>query len=488
MPKHCHLSLFKGTLLLFGGDLVIFSLSLLAGCYFGSALLPPVQDFLAQIKGSLLFLGLAYFGIFYLADLYDYYQDFRQLPNLLRVMVCALVGAGLALITFLLLNRFLPGRYLLLFQVISFTLLITLWRYMFSTAAMPVRLRRPALVVGAGRAGQEIAALVQLHPASGLEIKGFVDDDPHKIGCLFRGLPVLGTTGQLQSLIRQHRVKYLILALAPEKAPQLLSTLTSLHLNGCRLLDTLGLYEVLRKKIPVEYLSDSWLFLAILNRRRWFYRVGKRVFDLLVAGSLLLLSWPLWVAIMVAIRWDTPGPVFFRQSRLGQNGKPFKILKFRSMYHDSATIEPRWTVLNDPRVTRVGRFLRRTHLDELPQLLNVLQGDMSLIGPRAEWDVIGRNFREKVPVYRPGRRAGDPPGTKVLCGYQDRLPYYHYRLMVKPGMTGWAQVMLPYAGSSLEELKKKLEYDLYYLKNMGFFLDLAILLKTVRIVLFGKGK
>jgi lipopolysaccharide/colanic/teichoic acid biosynthesis glycosyltransferase len=143
---------------------------------------------------------------------------------------------------------------------------------------------------------------------------------------------------------------------------------------------------------------------------------------------------------------------------------------------------------NDPRVTRVGRLLRRTHLDELPQMLNVLKGDMSLIGPRAEWEVFAHKAREKMPEWRPGRRADDPPERKVFCGHRERLPYYSYRLMVRPGITGWAQIMQPYASSSLEDLREKLQYDLYYIKNMGFFLDLIILLKTVRIVLLGKGK
>jgi lipopolysaccharide/colanic/teichoic acid biosynthesis glycosyltransferase len=249
-----------------------------------------------------------------------------------------------------------------------------------------------------------------------------------------------------------------------------------------------GLYESLAQKLPIEHISDAWLFLSNLKQRKPAYRLGKRLFDLAVAALFILLTWPLWLVIMAAIRWDSPGPLFFRQSRLGRDGKPFQIFKFRSMYHEPERARGVWTVANDPRVTRVGRFLRRTHLDELPQLLNVLKGDMSLIGPRAEWEVFAQQAREKVPEWRPGQRAGDSPGTRVLCGYRERLPYYNYRLMVRPGITGWAQVKHPYAGSSLEDLKEKLQHDLYYIKNMGVFLDLAILLKTVRTVLLGKGK
>lgn len=292
----------------------------------------------------------------------------------------------------------------------------------------------------------------------------------------------------LPKLMRRHQAKLLVIAITHDKSPELFSVLTNLHLNGCRLVDMPGLYEILAKKLPIDHISDAWLFLSSLSKRKAAYRLGKRLFDLIVASFVVLLTWPLWLIIMAAIRWDSQGPLFFRQNRLGQDGQPFQILKFRSMYHDPERSEPRWTVPNDPRVTRVGRLLRRTHLDELPQLINVLRGDMSLIGPRAEWEVFAQEAREKMPTWRPGRRAGDAPGTQVLCGHKERLPYYNYRLMVKPGMTGWAQVMFPCAGSSPEDLKEKLQYDLYYIKNMGFLLDLAILLKTVRIVLFGRGK
>ena len=149
---------------------------------------------------------------------------------------------------------------------------------------------------------------------------------------------------------------------------------------------------------------------------------------------------------------------------------------------------PRWAVRNDSRVTRVGYLLRKMHLDELPQLINILRGEMSLIGPRAEWDVFAHKCQELVEECRPGGRVTDPPGHEVTVEYRERIPFYSYRLSVRPGVTGWAQVMFPHAGSSMEDLKEKLQYDLYYIKNMGFLLDLSILLKTIRIVLFGHGK
>ena len=150
--------------------------------------------------------------------------------------------------------------------------------------------------------------------------------------------------------------------------------------------------------------------------------------------------------------------------------------------------KPRWASPNDHRITRVGRILRKIHLDELPQLINIIRGQMSLIGPRAEWEVFAQKSQQVVEEWRPGRRANDPPGFQVLMRQREQIPFYSYRFLVKPGLSGWAQVMFPYAGSSMEDLKEKLQYDLYYVKNMGLLLDLSILMKTIRIVLFGHGK
>jgi lipopolysaccharide/colanic/teichoic acid biosynthesis glycosyltransferase len=230
-----------------------------------------------------------------------------------------------------------------------------------------------------------------------------------------------------------------------------------------------------------------WLLIHSLNSNKVYYRHFKRITDLVLASLGLALTWPLWVLIALAVKLDSAGPVFFGQERLGKDGKPFRILKFRTMVNDAEKGGPQFACHRDPRITRVGRLLRLTRLDELPQLYNILKGDMSFIGPRPEREVFIREFQQAVPELREGRRASDPHACNVLCGYKERIPYYSYRLLVKPGITGWAQVMHTYA-ATLEETKEKLQYDLYYIKNMSLLLDLAILLKTIRIVLFGSGR
>jgi lipopolysaccharide/colanic/teichoic acid biosynthesis glycosyltransferase len=201
----------------------------------------------------------------------------------------------------------------------------------------------------------------------------------------------------------------------------------------------------------------------------------------------LALTWPIWLLIAGAIKLDSPGPVFFSQERLGQDSEPFQILKFRTMINNAESNGPQFASRRDPRVTRVGWFLRKARLDELPQLYNIVKGEMSFIGPRPEREVFIREFQQLIPLLREGHRSTDPPGSQVICAYRERIPYYSYRLLVKPGITGWAQVMHSYS-ATLEETKAKLQYDLYYIKNMSAILDLAILLKTIRIVLFGWGR
>jgi lipopolysaccharide/colanic/teichoic acid biosynthesis glycosyltransferase len=300
-------------------------------------------------------------------------------------------------------------------------------------------------------------------------------------------VPVLGKSDQLKELVDQHKISMLVLAITHEKSPTLINALTRLAFNGCQLVDMPNLFEYLTAKVPIDYITDIWLFLHNLNRSRLMYRQFKKVTDLAIALCGLALTWPLFILISVAIRLDSPGPVFFRQERLGKDGKPFQIVKFRTMVQDAERFGAQWACQNDPRITRVGRILRKLRLDELPQLINIFKGEMSLIGPRPEREVFIREFQEPRAEIRQGRRANDAPGTKVICNMQERLPYYSHRLVVKPGLTGWAQVMYPYA-ASLEDTREKLCYDLYYIKNMGFFLDLSIVLKTIRIILFGRGR
>lgn len=242
--------------------------------------------------------------------------------------------------------------------------------------------------------------------------------------------------------------------------PGLPQRLVRLHFAGVPTY-TLELYhELVWRKIPIYRINQIWLFQGgfSLAREPFFERL-KRVSDVFLALVVLLLSAPLVALAAIAVYLDDGGPVFFRQTRIGRHHQPFTLFKLRTMRQ--APGGALYTATNDPRITRIGRFLRASRLDELPQLWNVFKGDMSMIGPRAEWNVL-------------------------VADYEKKIPCYHFRHLVRPGITGWAQINYPY-GANLEDTVRKLEYDLYYIRHYSFQLDAAIVLKTIHVMLFGKG-
>jgi exopolysaccharide biosynthesis polyprenyl glycosylphosphotransferase len=476
----------KWSLLLLLGDIVAFCLAVPFGILWTSK---PTEAwfFLDVYRVQLLEIGITYILVLYVANLYDHYQDYRRHENLSRVILSCLAGTLVVLLVFCFPKWRMIPRNFVEWHAVGFVWLVALWRYTFSTAALPRRLQRKALIIGAGRAGRQMAQAIQQNPDSGVGLVGFVDDDPQRAGETIQELPVLGTSREIEELSKQHPVGLVVVAITHEKSSPLISTLSRLAFQGVPLMEMSGLYELLTGKVPTDHISDTWLFLQSLNKRMLYYRHIKRLIDLVLAALLLAVTWPLMILIGAIVKLDSPGPILFRQERLGQDGKPFQIIKFRTMIKDAESNGPSFASIHDPRITRAGRVLRRVRLDELPQLYNILRGEMSFIGPRPEREVFIREFLEPVPVFLEGRRAGDPPETHIVSGYRERVPHYSYRLLVKPGVTGWAQVNHHYT-ATLQETKEKLEYDLYYIKNMGFLLDLAILLKTIRIVLFGRGR
>jgi exopolysaccharide biosynthesis polyprenyl glycosylphosphotransferase len=474
-------------LILLAGDLVMFVLSVSFGLVLSRETFSSPWFFIVVFETPLILMGLTYILVLYVANLYDHYLDFRRRENISQVILSCLIGTLVVAILFTSSIRHMISRNFVEWQGVAFVWLLALWRYSFSTIALPLRLQRKVLIIGAGGAGGEILKVINQRQNSGLVVTGFLDDNPQKAGTVIDGAPVLGNSAQLDEVFTQHKIGLVVMAITHTKSSTLLSNLVRLSLKGVQLIDMASLYEFLALKVPIDHISDAWLFIHTLSAAKVYYRHFKRLTDLLLASLGLALAWPLGLFIAAAIKLDSPGPVFFRQERLGKDGKPFRIIKFRTMIRDAEKSGPQFADRRDPRVTRVGRLLRKTRLDEIPQLYNILKGEMSFIGPRPEREVFIREFLQPVPDLQEGRRATDPKGCQVLYGYKEHIPYYNYRLLIKPGVTGWAQVMYPYAATR-EETKEKLQYDLYYIKNMSLLLDLAILLKTIRIVLFGWGR
>jgi exopolysaccharide biosynthesis polyprenyl glycosylphosphotransferase len=224
---------------------------------------------------------------------------------------------------------------------------------------------------------------------------------------------------------------------------------------GINFLDFATAYEIITEKVPVSTISKIWFLENLKEGEKKIYDKFKRVFDVFLSFLILILTSPLWPFIVLAIKIEDKGPVFYKQERVGKNKKIFKLIKFRSMVPQAEKEGPKWAEIEDQRVTKVGKFLRRFHLDEIPQMINVIKGDISLVGPRPERP----EFVEKL---------------------EKEIPHYNLRHIIKPGFTGWAQIKFRYARSVMDSLEK-FQYDLYYIKNRSLFLDLKILLKTFNL-------
>lgn len=274
---------------------------------------------------------------------------------------------------------------------------------------------------------------------------------------------IIEPQGSLTETALKLGIDEIVVALSERRGGSMpLRQLLDCKLYGVRVVDIATHFEKTLAQIKISHVNAGWLIFGDGFNQGVFRTSVKRVFDILFSSLILLLALPIMAITALVIKFESRGPVFYRQERVGLNGKVFEVIKFRSMRTDAEKDgKPRWATVNDDRVTKVGRFIRRVRIDELPQLLNVLRGEMSLVGPRPE----RQYFVDELVA---------------------KIPYYAVRHSVKPGVTGWAQVRYEY-GSTIEDSVEKLQYDLYYVKNHTLFLDLLILLETVAVVLTGKG-
>jgi exopolysaccharide biosynthesis polyprenyl glycosylphosphotransferase len=343
--------------------------------------------------------------------------------------------------------------------------LTLIWRLIFIRIYKSTGQRRRMLLIGAGKAGQTLAELYQSLGTRSFNIVGFIDDDQAKVGRSFQGLPVLGTSDRLVDLIDAYRVSDLVVAINGEVQGATFQAILDAQERGVDITRMPTLYEEMTGRVPIHHLESDWIIRSFVDEVRvsGFYDLFKRVVDILggLAGMVILAV--LFPFLALAVAADSGFPVFYSQLRLGRGGSVFRIYKFRSMYQKAdPELSTRTTMENDPRVTRVGNFLRKSRLDELPQFWNVLRGDMSLVGPRAE-----------VP--------------DLVAEYQKQIPFYRARLLVKPGLTGWAQINYGYV-ASVTETGIKLEYDLYYIKHRTISMDIQIILRTIGTVIRRTGR
>jgi len=403
-------------------------------------------------------------GCLYYADLYDLrlVADRREL--FVRIVQALAAASFVLAVIYYWAEDLVIGRGV--FVMASF-LVITLaiaWRLAFEWISPRVRPRERLLLVGTNAAAVTLAReLYDRRHELGVEIVGFVDPDPAKVGASLINPGVVGTIEDIPAIVRENDVDRVVVSLADARGKLPMEKLLEIKLSGVSFDHLASVYEEYTGKIAIDNLRPSWLIFSSGFRKSLFLAGSKRFLDIVLAIVGFIIGLPVMLLVALAVRLTSRGPVLYHQTRVGRHGSHFTVHKFRTMRPDAeATTGPVWAAkAGDPRVTPIGWMLRRTRLDEMPQLWNVLKGEMSFVGPRPE---------------RP----------EFVSELTQQIPYYGQRHVVRPGLTGWAQVRYTY-GASTEDALQKLQYDLYYIKNLSIPLDLFIILDTVKTVILRRG-
>lgn len=443
-------------LLLFWGEVLVVVLSFIA-----ALMMRLGPDFVLRIRHShaIYKIVVITFLVLLCLNALDLY-DFDRMPSrsdtysrLLIVMgVFSFLLAGLDYMF----PRFLPGRDTLVVGLLILTLALIVWR---STHAWLMKLsflRERIYLLGDGERASRLVRALRLHPELGLDVAGWTHE---KRSASFSG----DSSGAnlIESVVKA-QVNRVIVALNDRRGALPVRELLDLRLKGIKVENATDLLERISGTIEVDGLYPSWIVYSKGFRLKTEHLILQRIIGIVTSLVLLILFLPFFPVIAMAIKLSSPGPIFYRQQRVGLGGIPFDSYKFRSMRQDAeVSTGAVWAGDNDPRITPVGKWLRRTRLDEFPQIWNVLRGDMALVGPRPE---------------RP----------EFVSWLTREIPYYQLRHVIHPGITGWAQVRYGYTGS-LQESKEKLKYDLYYIKNTSLGLDFVIILRSIKIVLLGRG-
>jgi sugar transferase (PEP-CTERM system associated) len=424
----------------------------------GATIPADLQPLLPKaIAFSLVMLGLMTAGGLYNMEWHGSLRDM-----LTRLGLSFGLGLAVMSLLFLVFPELLPGRggFLLSFGLALSGILAS--RLLFNRWPRFGSLKTRVLVLGTGsRAAHIEACLTQRGAACNVQVMGYLPmgGSHHFID----HARILDTQESLAALATRLRIDEIVLAVRDRRSGGIpVADLLECRLQGVQIMDLSSFFERENGHLQLDSMNASWMILAEGFHQGMLRDTAKRLFDLVISAAILLGSLPAMALTALLIKLESPGPVLYRQERVGQGGKSFTILKFRSMRADAEHDgKPRWASQNDSRVTLVGRFIRRTRIDELPQIFNVFFGDMSFVGPRPERPYFVQDLTQNIP-------------------------YYGVRHTVKPGITGWAQVRYAY-GSSVDDAIHKLQYDLYYVKNHSLFLDLMILLQTAQVVLWGKG-
>ncbi len=465
MMSICHHHISGKSILLMGLESFLFVAALLCGVQIRfwsdpEAIYTYIQN--PAFVFQTLVVVITFQACFYYGDLYNVSalrppsRQFVSLGNSLGIG-CLILGVG-----YFIFPNLLIGRGVFFISILFAGTFVLLTRMAVERAWPVAASGQKVAILGTGALAQTVASAIADRSDQGLRLVGFIaagtEPAPNGDGMV---KPALGAADQLEAIVERYGVSRLVIAVQDRRGRLPVDSLVKLRTRGIRIEDAHTAVSSLTGRVWLGLVQPSWFIFSSGFSRSPLLLSLKRVADVCFAGVGLAVGWPLMLLIALAIRLGSRGPVIFRQTRVGLNGRHFEVLKFRSMYADAeAHTGARWAAEDDPRVTRVGWFLRKFRLDEIPQFINILRGDMSFVGPRPERPVFVEQLRSQVP-------------------------YYDQRHSVRPGLTGWAQVEYSY-GASVEDAIRKLEYELFYLKNMSAFFDLVIVLKTIRVVLRGR--
>jgi sugar transferase (PEP-CTERM system associated) len=400
---------------------------------------------------------------FYYNDLYDLSAGYSAVERVLRVEQSLGAASLLLGLLYFMFPSLLLGRGVFIIGMVLVTALVILSRKLLDKAWQLTAPIQRVAILGTGQLALELARELTRRDDLSMKLEGFVGgagpwDGNEKIF----GFPFLGAARDMETIAKERGVSKIIVALEDRRGALPTRELVTLRVQGVRVEDAASALSGLTGRVSLRAVQPSWfVFSDGFHRSKW-NDLLKRVLDLTAGIIGFMVTMPVMLLVALAVRRDSKGPIIYRQLRVGRMGRGFDVLKFRSMRIDAEEATgAQWAVQNDPRVTKLGRFLRKYRLDELPQFVNVIRGEMSFVGPRPERPHFVKELRKTIP-------------------------YYDERHTVRPGLTGWAQVQYAY-GSSIEDAYNKLEYDLFYLQNMSLTFDLAIIFRTIRIVIGGHG-
>jgi exopolysaccharide biosynthesis polyprenyl glycosylphosphotransferase len=393
------------------------------------------------------FVFLVWLVVFYIGHFYEIGTIAKKWKFFRPLVETVIANFILAIVFFYIYPTITPKINLFLVSVFSFVLLF-LWRSVFN-AILGKSSSARVLILGKGKEVEELRAYLDNSPQLGYRVALVMDS--------FEGT----NQDTFINLAKNEKINIIVVDRLFSQSGDLEAkkALFRALFAKVSLLDLAIFYEMVIKKIPLSVIDEVWFF-NNFNLKRGVYEAGKRFFDFILASICFLITLPFWPFIILGIKLNSSGPAILKMERVGENNKNFRIFKFRTMIDHADKVGPHWTVKNDSRITRFGSFLRKTHIDEIPQFINIIKGDMSFVGPR-------------------------PEEKDLVNLYSDTIPFYRIRHMVKPGIIGWA--ILNYShGSSVEDAIQKLQYDLYYLKNRSFWLDLGMIIRIFRILFVHK--